>query len=265
MPITSMQELFRTAYDHCVPFSERLGAIKAAHPEIAWYPFQTFAKMTLLGNVTDYLDAREPIRLSGEKPRVLDVGTADGDLAFLFESAGCDVMAIDNHHSNNNRCAGIQTMKGLLGSRIGFQDVDIDYDLSLDESYDFVIFLDILYHLRNPLGALINLSRAARYMALSTRICERMPTGESLANVPCAYLLAPFEAAANDPTNYWMFTEAGLSRTLERGGWRVLKRAFFGYPGNDSSPSDPAKDKRIICLCERVEGFERLKYGHVPG
>lgn len=60
-----------------------------------------------------------------------------------------------------------------------------------------------------------------------------------------------------------MFTMPRLRRTLDRGGWRVLKEVFFGYGGHDSSPSESLKDKRIICLCERVAGYENLKYGHV--
>jgi hypothetical protein len=62
-----------------------------------------------------------------------------------------------------------------------------------------------------------------------------------------------------------MFTEVGLERALERCGWQIRQRAPFGYAGSDSSPSDPQRDKRTICLCERLPGFERLKYGHVIG
>lgn len=186
MTIGSIEQLLRTALDGSGVVAQRLGAIKAGHPEIAWYPFNSLAKLHLLRMVTDWFDGVDAIPLrTPSQPSVLDVGTADGDLAFVFEAAGCEVTAIDNHHSNNNRCVGVNAMKGYLGSNLEFLDIDIDYDFSVERSFDFLIFLDIFYHLRNPLGALINLSRAGRYITLSTRICERAPTGDWIADVPC--------------------------------------------------------------------------------
>lgn len=258
----SLRELLARAYAEADAFSRRLAEIKQAHPAIPWYPFRTHDKVALLRLVTDHFDAAAPVALSSP-PSVIDVGTADGDLAFLFESVGCRVTAIDNHHSNNNRCAGVKAMKGFLGSQVEFLDTDIDFDFSVAQTHDLILFLDIFYHLRNPLGALINLARAGRYMAFSTRVCDVAPNGTRLTGTQTAYLLKPFEAAANDPTNYWMFTEEGLRLALERSGWRVLKHRIFGYQGDDSSPSDPAKDKRIICLCETLPGVERVKAGHI--
>jgi 2-polyprenyl-3-methyl-5-hydroxy-6-metoxy-1,4-benzoquinol methylase len=261
--MNNLRELLQSAYQAAAASSQRLAAIKKANASIAWYPFRTEDKIALLRLVTDYFDAVPPVPLLAAQGSVIDIGAADGDLSFLFESAGCRVTAIDNHVSNNNRCAGINAMKGFLGSGIEILDVDIDFDFAVAQQHDLILFLDILYHLRNPLGALINLARAGRYMVFSTRICDVAPDGTRLTGVPAAYLLAPMEAAPNDPTNYWIFTELGLQRTLERAGWRLLKSYPFGYQGDDSNPSEPAKDKRVICLCETMPGVERLKYGYV--
>lgn len=239
---------------------ELLNNIKKQHPEISWYPFQTQVKVELLSLLTDYFDENQ-VDCIGSQPSVLDVGTADGDLAFLFEMAGCHVSAIDNAPSNFNDCKGFLAMREFLQSSVEFESVDIDYDFTLSAQYDVIIFLDILYHLRNPMGVLINLCRAGEYMFVSTRICDEAK-GVELTAVPAAYLLAPFEAAENDPTNYWIFTESGFMRVLDRCGWTVRKKVQFGYSRDDSNPYDAGKDKRIICLCQRKPGYDGLKHGH---
>ncbi len=254
-------ELLHSVYAEAPIFGSRLHTLKEENPQVQWYPFRSMDKIHLAAMVSNYFDRFE-IGFLSERPRIVDVGAADGDLSFLFESVGCDVVAIDNPPSNNNRCVGIRSMRQLLGSNITLVEKDIDYDFNLDGQYDLILFLDILYHLRNPLGTLIYLCQLGRFMMLTTRIFETILDGKTVAEAPYAYLLAPFEAAANDPTNYWIFTEAGLSRALERSGWRIVDKSHFGYGGNDSSPFDPQRDKRVVCLCERVEGYKRLKYGH---
>jgi len=218
-------------------------------------------KIHLISVVTSPVDETDA-RFIGTRPSVIDVGTADGDLSFLFESVGCDVVAIDNSHSNYNRCVGVKSMRELLNSNIRIIERDIDYDFTVEGQFDLIVMADVLYHLRNPLGALIYMCQLGRYMVITTRIFEIVPGHSPTRNAPLAYLLAPFEAASNDPTNYWMFTAAGFSRLLNRSGWRILKSAYFGYSGSDSSPFDAKKDKRIVALCERVGGYERLKRGH---
>jgi hypothetical protein len=119
-------------------------------------------------------------------------------------------------------------------------------------------FLGILYHLKNPLGALESLARSARYALVSTRIARynlapTAPTGDDvnkvrvdLRSVPAAYLVDNFETN-NDPTNYWMFSEAGLRRVLDRAGWDVLDFITLG----NTATSDPATnegDERAFCL-----------------
>ena len=257
----TLGELIHQISQKTPQFATRLNEIKAQNPQIQWYPFRSMDKVHLINMIANYFDGVE-IGFLGERPKIIDVGAADGDLAFLFESVGCDVVAIDNAPSNYNRCVGIRSMRQLLDSNITLIEKDIDYDFSIDGQYDLILMLDILYHLRNPLGNLIALCQLGKYMIMTTRIFETVPGGKSVRDLPYAYLLAPFEAAAIDPTNYWILTETAFNRLLERSGWRILNKAYFGYTGNDSTPFEPHKDKRVVALCERVEGYERLKYGH---
>src|SRR5262249_12617337 len=237
----TMAEMLQNVFSVAPTVAERLNHIKAENPQVQWYPFRTLDKVQLIAGVARHFDAVD-LRLQNEPPRILDVGAADGDLSFLFEAAGCDVVAIDNVQSNFNRCVGVRSMRELIGSSVHLVEKDIDYDFTVDGQFDFVIMLDILYHLRNPLGTLISLCNLGQYMVISTRIFEEIEGRETVSALPYGYLLAPFEAAHNDPTNYWMFTQCGFRRLLERGGWRILEWNYFGYARNDSSPFDPSKD-----------------------
>jgi hypothetical protein len=62
---------------------------------------------------------------------VLDVGCADGELAFLFESLGCKVSAVDHPLTNHNHMRGIRALQPLLDSAIDIQEVDLDSQFSL--------------------------------------------------------------------------------------------------------------------------------------
>jgi hypothetical protein len=88
---------------------------------------------------------------------------------------------------------------------------------------------------------------------MSTKIARLSPDHETvLRDLPLAYLLDDREAN-NDPTNYWIFSEAGLRRLIKRTGWEP--RDFITV-GNtvDSDPAGPDGDERAFCLLERVGG-----------
>jgi hypothetical protein len=63
--------------------------------------------------------------------------------------------------------------------------------------------------------------------------------------VPVAYLLEPYEVSQTDPTNYWVFSEAGLRRLAARAGWSVLDYRAVGDPAR-AEPAGP--DWRAWCL-----------------
>jgi tRNA (mo5U34)-methyltransferase len=84
--------------------------------------------------------------------RALDIGARDGFFAFELEKRGAEVLAID-HISETQ--TGFAVAKNLLGSKVRFELTNV-YDLSVERHgmFDIVLFLGILYHLRNPLLAL---------------------------------------------------------------------------------------------------------------
>lgn len=238
------------------------GELQAAKTRIApsafgWYPYGTldnFHILTLL--LKD--ERRDLLALVGDAP-IVDIGAADGDTAFFMESLGCRADVVDYAPTNFNGCRGVRALKAELGSRVNIHDVDLDARFDLPgERYGLAFFLGILYHLKNPFGALDSLARGARHALVSTRIARYnlapdAPTGErvnrtrvDLASVPVAYLVDTHETN-NDPTNYWMFSDAGLRRALDRAGWDVLDYITLGNT-EASDPASDAGDERAFCL-----------------
>ena len=85
----------------------------------------------------------------GERKRVLDVGCAGGYLGHVLQSRQCDTVGIDI-----NPKAAEDARKYC--SRVVVADLDAApiKDLVGDDTFDVIVFADILEHLRNPLRLL---------------------------------------------------------------------------------------------------------------
>ena len=225
--------------------------LKAKKAELAptsynWYPYETLSNFVHLERLLTG-DNRHLLGLV-EGGGVVDIGGADGDLAFFLETLGFDVDMVDNGPTNCNGLQGARALKGALCSSVAIHEVDLDAQFALPrDHYSLVFLLGILYHLKNPYFTLERLASHTAYCLLSTRIAKFTPDKSLLlAHAPVAYLVDPFETN-NDPTNYWMFSEAGLRRILDRTQWDVLD---FIRVGNvtESDPVHADKDERAFCL-----------------
>ncbi|MDP9169600.1 MAG: DUF1698 domain-containing protein [Acidobacteriota bacterium] len=100
-----------------------------------------------------------PGNLSGK--RVLDIGAWDGWFSFEMERRGAEVLAVDS--TKNTR---LLEARKLLGSKIDYRIADI-CRLTAREvgTFDIVLFLGVLYHLKHPLLALENVCGMCREMA----------------------------------------------------------------------------------------------------
>lgn len=84
--------------------------------------------------------------------RALDIGCSDGYFAFEMEKRGADVLAIDFVPEDYT---GFATARRILASRVVYR-MDNVYNLSPEKygTFDVVLFMGVLYHLRKPLAAL---------------------------------------------------------------------------------------------------------------
>ena len=182
-----------------------------------------------------------------ETDRALDVGCGDGGLSFFLESCGLRLTAIDSAGPNHSATRGFRTLATALDSSVTFLDHDVDTGLPLNgQTFGLAMCLGVLYHLKNPYLVLESLARHARYCLLSTRVAQVTMNGARIDREPVAYLLDPREAN-NDPTNYWVFSEGGFRRILDRTGWDILDFITTGCD-QGSNPASGDRDQRAFCL-----------------
>jgi tRNA (mo5U34)-methyltransferase len=240
-----ISKIYRKAQD----FSKHLQAIKSSEGErVRWYPYATLENFNHLSTVLTGA-YRELLDFSYGKP-MMDIGAADGDLAFFLESLGYQVHIIDHGPTNYNGLYGARRLRELLKSNVTIHDIDLDTQFQIpNNDYGLVFFLGILYHLQNPFYILRSLSAVADYCVLSTRVAQVSADRQTrLSNVPVAYLVAPYETNY-DPTNYWIFSDVGLRRLLDRTEWDIC---CYGTVGQkvDSDPSSNDRDERAFCLIQ---------------
>ncbi|WP_428487391.1 class I SAM-dependent methyltransferase [Rhodopila sp.] len=225
-------------------FMREIEALKQAiDPTFPWYPYGILNNFIHLKPIFHGF----PLGTLISGRAVLDIGAADGDLAFFLEKLGYAAEIIDHAPTNFNGLRGARLLSRHLASSIPINDIDLDsYFLLPDTRYDLVFFLGILYHLKNPFLVMESLSKVTRHLLVSTRVARFAPQGQPIHEIPVAYLLHPTESN-NDSTNYWTFSEAGLLRLFERTGWDVLTCRTIG----DTIRSDPASldhDERAFTL-----------------
>jgi tRNA (mo5U34)-methyltransferase len=156
--------------------------------------------------------------------RVLDVGTRDGFFAFECERLGATVVAMDH---SDIELTGFGAAKRIYGSRIEYLQANI-YDLDPEQigTFDVVLFLGVLYHLRHPLLALDRLRSFCRELliveslACDARVFTGFETGRPLAelaprlkDIPFAQFL-PVGQFHSDATNKWVPNLACLRALL---------------------------------------------------
>jgi tRNA (mo5U34)-methyltransferase len=242
------------------------GTLRAArrtlNPAFEWYPYDTLSALWHL----DRLLRGPHRRLFEGRLRILDLGAQDGELAFFLESLVHQVIAADHPAYNHNGMRGIRALKQALGSAVEIHEIDADRPFALPhDSYDVVIFLGVLYHLRNPFYVLEELARRATRMLLSTRIARRYPDGAPMpGDLALAYLLRENELNQDD-SNYFIFSEPALRVLLERAHWDVRDFLTLGATAG-SDPVRLDRDERAFCLAQsrhnRLANLELLAGWH---
>jgi SAM-dependent methyltransferase len=229
-------------------FAAELQSLKqrVSVPDYGWYPHQTLA---ILPPISDLLGPVycEVSRAISNAP-VADIGCGDGDLALFFALLGCEVDAIDHAETNFNQLRGIEVLRRELPLALRVYDIDLNVPFTLPRhDYGLAMFLGTLYHLKNPFHVLETISSFADWCVLSTRIAQVTPDRRTrIEDEPLGYLLGGREAN-NDPTNYWIFSLAGLLRLLERTGWIVMGHSRLGCSA-DSDPVHVEADERALVV-----------------
>ncbi len=148
---------------------------------------------------------RIPSDLTGM--RVLDIGCADGFFTIEMARRGADVVAHDAAGKMIKRldwAAEQLSLSDRISCRVGTVD-----DLSVDEHYDFVLCLGLLYHLRHPFLGLERISKVSDKLYLESAI--------DLGEKPYLYLKPPQPGIHHIPK--WFPTASCIEEMLKLLGY----------------------------------------------
>ncbi|AHM58366.1 type 11 methyltransferase [Flammeovirgaceae bacterium 311] len=167
--------------------------------------------------------------------RVLDVGCNAGFYTFELARRGADVLGIDvdTHYLKQAEWAA---GKMKLQKQVRFQQMQV-YDLAkLDEQFDLIWFMGVLYHLRYPLLALDVLAEKNKDMMVFQTLSMPGETAEKdtwdrtindrqdLLKEGWPKMAFVEHKFAGDPTNWWLPNHAGIEAMLRSCGYKITDR-----------------------------------------
>lgn len=166
---------------------------------------------------------------------VLDIGAWDGFFSFEAERRGASrVLATDSFVWESGAAsgkAGFELARRALKSQVEDKTIDI-YDLSPETvgTFDLVLFLGVLYHLRHPLLALEKVASVTRRMLILSTHVDML----SIPRPAMAYYGGT--EIAGDPTNWCGPNYPWLEVMLKDVGFaRVEKVSSTHEPDGDEA------------------------------
>jgi tRNA (mo5U34)-methyltransferase len=192
------------------------------------------------------IEPQIPASLSGQ--RVLDIGCNAGFYSFQLGARGADVLAIDmdERYLEQARWAAAQLDPD---QRVEFRQLTV-YDLArVDEQFDLILFLGVLYHLRHPLLAIDAVAERLRgtmiFQTLTMPGAPPRPTPDDIAIDERDALTEPGwpraafieQRLAGDPTNWWAPDDACVQAMLRSAGLKVTST-----PGHEIYTCEPDRE-----------------------
>jgi tRNA (mo5U34)-methyltransferase len=168
---------------------------------------------------------------------VIDIGCWDGYNSFEAEARGARRVLATDHEAWGPGSGGspqsFELAREALGSRV--ESMDLRVDEVVPErvgKFDVVLFLGVLYHLRNPF---LGLERAAS-VCTQTLVVETHL--DAWFNWRPAMIFYPGSTLNNDPTNWWgpnkacvreMLRDLGFKAQFARHPTSPRRGIFFGH------------------------------------
>lgn len=198
---------------------------------------------------TPYRLARLDLPPSLQGCTVLDIGAWDGFFSFECERRGAArVVASDYfswHAAGWGTKAGFQLAREALRSKV--EDVDIDVmDLSPARvgTFDVVLLLGVLYHLKHPLLALERVASVTRRLLILETVVDLVGHRRP------AMVFYPGRELNNDPTNWWGPNAPAVHAMLATAGFDHVRTV---------TPEPPVWYRGARALSHRLRGRNRLR------
>tara|TARA_Y100000591_G_scaffold331985_1_gene367701 strand:- start:334 stop:1041 length:708 start_codon:yes stop_codon:yes gene_type:complete len=184
-----------------------------------------------------------------ENKDVLDIGAWDGIHSFYAEENGAkSVTALDGFIWANKSWAGkkgFDIAKKIKKSNVKELIVDIEtpeFNETNIGKFDCVIFAGVLYHLKNPVGAIEKLSKIIRpggSLFLETTYSDNLEK----INEPILEF-HPKDSFNNDSSNYFTANSLCVKKILEEFDFKIIKM----YP---TSIFPKSKNRRLVVYCTK--------------
>ena len=194
--------------------------------QVRWFHTMDLGAGVVTPGVTDPRRILGRLRLPDLRGRtVLDVGAWDGFFSFEAEHRGAARVVATDWFSWGGpgwgTRAGFDLAREALGSRVEDVEVDVmDLDPGRLGTFDVVLFLGVLYHMRDPVGALARVAAATGdLLVVETEV------GMLLHRRPAAEFY-PGGELAGDETNWWGPNPAAVVGMLRTVGFRQVEVAW---------------------------------------
>ena len=184
--------------------------------------------------------------------RVLDIGCWDGFYAFESERRGAEVVAVDCWRPEK-----FFEAHRLLNSKIVFHEMSV-YEVTRKKlgSFDIVLFLGVLYHLRHPLLALERVCEVTRDIA----VIESHVIDQILETPRPVMEFYEIDELGGQYDNWWgpnseclvqMARSGGFVRTevLRREPTRAAIKAYRHYEKTPSAAAPSLQIREVINAC----------------
>ncbi|HZB79285.1 MAG TPA: DUF1698 domain-containing protein [Actinomycetota bacterium] len=199
--------------------------VRAEIANVNWYHQIDLGDGIVTPGVDDSPSRMAPLELprdlSGKS--VLDIGAWDGFFSFEAERRGASrVLATDSYCWSGEGWGtkeGFLTASRILGSRVDDLEIDV-MELAPDRigTFDLVLFVGVLYHMRHPLLALERVAGVTGDQLIfdshTAMIEERDPV----------MLFYPGTELNDDPTNWWGPNPPAVEAMLRDVGFRRIER-----------------------------------------
>jgi tRNA (mo5U34)-methyltransferase len=199
---------------------ERVGAFRAWYHRIELAPGVVTPGINDSPHVLGVLDdIGLPRDLTGL--RVLDLGCRDGFFAFEAERRGArEVVGVDYCDPAKT---GFNIAAEILASRVSYRVLNV-YDISPQTlgKFDVVLFLGLLYHLRDPLLALDRIRAMQEPGGLLFAETQLSQEREVLDSPLPLWQFFAGAALNGDATNRWAPNLAGLGAAISEAEYEIL-------------------------------------------
>jgi tRNA (mo5U34)-methyltransferase len=199
--------------------------IRAGMGGITWYHTMDLGHGIVTPGIDDTPARMGPLELPKDLSglSVLDIGAWDGALSFECERRGAArVLATDSFCWSGEGWGtkdGFEFARKALDSRV--EDLDIDVlELSPERigTFDLVLFIGVLYHMRHPLLALERVASVTGKMLILDTHITTIQMKEPMM------VFYPDKELNNDPTNWWGANPAAVEAMLRDVGFTRIER-----------------------------------------